>query len=149
MNAAPFTLQTATPTDLARETRAKADRAELERRQAAPLIGGRIDTTGDLFDQYKADAPLFAAPTPKTKRAHGAPIMPDYMTETPPYPCGLKVGDRVTYTNDAGGMFTGHIIRGFSRQIESGNRFIYLMPRPGSAHWFVHSPESLEKEPAP
>ena len=149
MNAEPFTLENATPADLARETRDKANRAELDRRQAAPLIGGRIDTTGDLFDQYKADAPLFAAPTPKTKRAHGAPIMPDYMTETPPYPCGLKVGDRVTYTNDAGGMFTGHIIRGFSRQIESGNRFIYLMPRPGSAHWFVHSPESLEKEPAP
>jgi len=52
MNAAPFTLQTATPTDLARETRAKADRAELERRQAAPLIGGRIDTTGDLQAIY-------------------------------------------------------------------------------------------------
>ena len=35
MKPAPFQLEAPTPTDLARETRAKADRAELERRQAA------------------------------------------------------------------------------------------------------------------
>ena len=52
MNAEPFTLENATPADLARETRDKANRAELDRRQAAPLIGGRTDTTGDLQAIY-------------------------------------------------------------------------------------------------
>lgn len=65
MNAPSLTLQAPTADDLADEKTRRDARAEIERRQAAPLAGGQVDTTGDLFDQYKADAPLFAAPTPR------------------------------------------------------------------------------------
>jgi hypothetical protein len=43
----------------------KAQREEMLRRQAAPIKGRSVDTTGDMFDAGKSDAPLFAAPTKK------------------------------------------------------------------------------------
>lgn len=57
---------------LAREqaaAKAKADREGMLRRQAAPIIGRSVDTTGDMFDQSAADAPLFAQkPKPQQPR---------------------------------------------------------------------------------
>ena len=34
--------------------------------------------------------------------------------ETPPVPCDFKLGDKVTFTNDNGIAFHGHVVTGFS-----------------------------------
>lgn len=44
--------------------KAKADREKMLERQAAPIVGRSVETTGDLFDPLAAENPLFAAPTP-------------------------------------------------------------------------------------
>ena len=40
-------------------------RAALAEQAGRRLFGRSVDTTGDLFDQNRAPAPLFAAPTPR------------------------------------------------------------------------------------
>ena len=66
---AALTLEAPTADQLADEASRNAQRAEVARRQAEPIRAGRVDTTGDLFDQYHATAPLFAAPTPRPQEA--------------------------------------------------------------------------------
>lgn len=46
--------------------------------------------------------------------------------ETPPVPCDFKLGDKVTFTNDNGIAFHGHVVTGFSPTVEGGGRFVYL-----------------------
>ena len=48
---------------------AQQQKRDMEARQAAPIVGRGVDTTGDMFDQSKADNPLFAAPTTKPNTA--------------------------------------------------------------------------------
>ena len=40
----------------------------IARRLAAPIGGRPVDTTGDLFDQAAAEAPLFATLSPEQKQ---------------------------------------------------------------------------------
>lgn len=63
-----FTLETYTAADIAGakapdKPRARA-RETVAEGAARRLTAGALDTTGDLFDQSKAEMPLFAAPTP-------------------------------------------------------------------------------------
>lgn len=56
--------------------------------------------------------------------------IPDLLA-SPPEPCGLRVGDRVTYTNDYGVSFTQTVV-GFAKtphlygNEDSSDRFVYL-----------------------
>ena len=43
----------------------RARKAALSEQAGRRLFGRSVDTTGDLFDQNRAPAPLFAAPTPR------------------------------------------------------------------------------------
>lgn len=61
-----------------------------------------------------------------------------------PVPCDFKLGDKVIFTNDAGGQFTA-TVRGFCKEI--GNvlpkRFVYVFPD-NSSWWLPVSPETLK-----
>lgn len=92
-----------------------------------------------------------AKATPETTRAHYVqgvtlryPLIHDAL-EHPPVPCELKVGDVVTFTNDYGVAFPGHVVTGFSPTVYHG-RFVYF---DHDAWWFSVSPESLSKESTP
>jgi len=56
-----------------------------------------------------------------------------------PIPCEFKVGDTVTFTNDNGIAFPGHLVTGFAPE-PVGKRFIYL---DYDCWWFPAEPESL------
>ena len=67
------------------------------------------------------------AAQPVSKPIHGAPQpknIPFDMQTTPPSACGLKVGDRVIYTNSYGAKFQ-KTVRGFSGTAQ-GLQFVYL-----------------------
>jgi hypothetical protein len=64
--------------------------------------------------------------------------------ETPPVPCDFKLGDKVTFTNDNGIAFHGHVVTGFSPTVEGGGRFVYLDK---DSWWFPVRPENLTKQP--
>ena len=58
-------------------------------------------------------------PVQQAKPVHGAPKpanTPSDMVATPPMPCAFKVGDEVTYTNDAGVTFD-FVVRGFTKEL--------------------------------
>jgi len=54
----------------------------------------------------------------------------------------LKVGDRVTFTNDNGVIFRGHTVLGFDLIPDNG-RFIYL---DYDCYWFAAKEMNLKKE---
>ena len=63
-----FALEAQTPEQVLAERKAldeQAGRAAVAEAAAEPMTARGVDTTGDLFDPTKAEAPLFAAPTPK------------------------------------------------------------------------------------
>ena len=62
---------------------------------------------------------------------------------TPPVPCDLAIGDRVTFTNDYGVAFAGHIVTGFSPTVEGDGRFVYLDK---DSWWFPVSPQNLRRQ---
>lgn len=59
----------------------------------------------------------------------------------PPEGCDLKVGDKVTYTNDYGVSFHGLTVIGFAKEPCNG-RFVHLDT---DSYWFPVKPESLTK----
>ena len=58
-------LESVSAEEIRAESEARSRREAIRDRQAARLQGRSVDTTGDLFDRNKADAPLFAVATPK------------------------------------------------------------------------------------
>ena len=63
-----------------------------------------------------------------------------------PVPCGLEVGDVVTFTNEAGLKFGGYKGIGFKKEIDPEWRphaFVYL---DWASWWFPTSPDTLTKE---
>lgn len=114
--------------------------------------------------------PIHGAPKPKD--------VPSDMTDTPPVPCEFSVGNVVTYTNDYGVKFrarvrgftrklgnytvpvhvldlNGKTVRTDSETVTPG--FVYLefwqdwlnaYTTDGSAWWFPHKPNQLQKLPA-
>lgn len=93
--------------------------------------------------------------TATAKPIHGAPVplwQQRGLQPVPPVPCGLKLGDTVTFTNDAGLKFPGKRIIGFGRTV-NGMEPTTNHPRPGlvghfvyidtDAHWFPHRPDEL------
>jgi hypothetical protein len=88
----------------------------------------------------------------KHKRIHGAPqpVWEKFgLNEFPPVECKFKVGDKVTYTNDAGLKFDMDVV-GFSEDDRFYGRFIHLVRHgsdgEGSAWWFPHHPSEVRKE---
>lgn len=81
------------------------------------------------------------------KPTHGEPI-PFHarhgLAAAPPVPCGLKLGDAVTFTNDAGLSFA-LTVRAFSQEISPHDwgRFVYVFPD-DDAWWFPVKPQSLK-----
>lgn len=59
----------------------------------------------------------------------------------PPEGCDLKVGDKVTYTNDYGASFHGFTVIGFAKEPRFG-RFVHLDK---DSYWVPVSRESLTK----
>ena len=55
----------------------------------------------------------------------------------------FKVGDKVTFTNDAGVVFPGHKVIGFSNPNELHGRHIHIDT---DSHWFPHHDHELTKE---
>lgn len=80
------------------------------------------------------------------KPVHGTP-KPKYdlsgTRDTPPVPCAFRVGDKVTYINDAGLKFPNYTVLAFAHKIESWGGFIYLDK---SSWWFPVAPEQLRHE---
>ncbi len=60
-----------------------------------------------------------------------------------PVPCDLKVGDKVTFTNDNGVSFSNLTVIGFADDDSFYNRFIHL---DSDCYWFPVKLESLVKE---
>jgi len=58
-------LESVSKGQLEAETAKQTRKEAIADAQAKPLEGRAVDTTGDLFDATKTEAPLFAAPTPK------------------------------------------------------------------------------------
>ena len=50
----------------------------------------------------------------------------------------------MTFTNDNGIAFHGHVVTGFSPTVEGGGRFVYLDK---DSWWFPVRPENLTKQP--
>lgn len=90
-----------------------------------------------------------------SKPTHGEPVplwQARGLQPVPPVECGLKVGDVVTYTNDAGLKFPGKRVVGFGATVDGMpptqshpraglcGRFVYLDTE---AHWFPHRPDEL------
>ena len=68
------------------------------------------------------------------------------LSSVAPVPCGLEVGDVVTFTNEAGLRFGGHKVIGFEKEIDPEWRphaFVYL---DWASWWFPTSPDTLTKE---
>lgn len=60
-------LESVTTEQLMNEQRRREQREIIRARQEERLLAAPIDTTGDLFDQYYAENPLFATPTREHK----------------------------------------------------------------------------------
>ena len=68
------------------------------------------------------------------------------LRQTPPVPCDLKVGDKVTYTNDAGVQFPDMRVIGFADDDSFYGRFVHIVgPVHDGAFWFPHIPSELSK----
>jgi hypothetical protein len=81
-----------------------------------------------------------------SKPIHGAPKpvnVPADMREEAPVPCGLAVGDSVTYTNEYGASFERRV-RGFA-SVPHGDRFVYL---DNHAWWFPVDPSHIHARSA-
>lgn len=83
---------------------------------------------------------------PTSKPIHGQPT-PYYqqhesLSEFPPVECDLRVGDVVTFTNDAGLKFPGHHITAFAKKLTSWGACVYL---DGDSPWFPVKVSSLTK----
>lgn len=65
------------------------------------------------------------------------------LKQTSPIPCELKVGDKVTFTNDYGVSFVNLTIIGFADDDSFYNRFIHL---DSDCYWFPVKLESVQKE---
>lgn len=65
------------------------------------------------------------------------------LKQTPPIPCDLKVGDKVTFTNEFGISFPNLTIIGFADDTSFYNRFIHLDTE---CYWFPTTLQSLTKE---
>ncbi|WP_368640448.1 hypothetical protein ABRZ04_04335 [Castellaniella ginsengisoli] len=71
------------------------------------------------------------------------------LRQTPPVPCDLAVGDRVTFTNEFGVSFAGMRVIGFADDDSFYGKFIHLTgPVHPGAYWFPHGRTELTKEPA-
>lgn len=69
------------------------------------------------------------------------------LRQTPPVPCDLSVGDRVTFTNEYGVSFPCMRIIGFADDDSFYGRFIHITgPEHPGAFWFPHKPDELRKE---
>lgn len=66
-----------------------------------------------------------------------------YLSSTPPVGCDLKVGDRVTFTNEFGVVFPGKVIIGFELKPNIPGRVVHLHK---DAFWFPVPVSSLVKE---
>ena len=95
----------------------------------------------------------------KAKPIHGTaiPIWQSLGLETvPPIQCALKLGDAVTFTNDAGLKFPGRRVIGFGKTV-NGIEPTRNHPEPGligsfihidsAAPWFPHRPDELTATP--
>ncbi len=71
--------------------------------------------------------------------------LPPDALETPPVPCDFKLGDKVIFTNDYGVVFEGHIVTGFSPEIDGRGRFVYL---DYDCWWFPANPVNLAHQSA-
>lgn len=65
------------------------------------------------------------------------------LAKEPPIACDLRVGDKVTFTNDYGVIFPDMTVRGFDHEAEEGDRFIYT---DSDAWWFPHTRAQLTKQ---
>lgn len=72
--------------------------------------------------------------------------LPADAQRSPPVPCKLKVGDRVTYTNDYGVSFHDELVTGFSPTVESYGGFVYLDK---DSWWFPVPPGALQLQRQP
>lgn len=71
------------------------------------------------------------------------------LRQTPPVPCDLKVGDRVTFTNEFGASFPGCRVIGFANDDSFYGRFIHFIgPEHPGAFWFPVRPSEIKKESA-
>jgi hypothetical protein len=84
------------------------------------------------------------------KPIHGAPVplwQQRGLQPVPPVECGLKVGDVVTFTNDAGLKFPGKRVVGFGATVDHLHNppgmlghFVYI---DSSSWWFPHRVDEL------
>lgn len=65
------------------------------------------------------------------------------LAKVPPIACDLRVGDKVTFTNDYDVSFPDKTVVGFDHEAEEGDRFIYL---DSDAWWFPHTRDQLTKQ---
>lgn len=65
------------------------------------------------------------------------------LSNVSPIPCDFAAGDKVTFTNPQGVVFTGHRVIGFDAPQYEGGGFIYL---DYDCYWFPTHPENLTKE---
>ena len=65
------------------------------------------------------------------------------LQQNPPVECDLKVGDRVTFTNENGVSFEGYRVIGFEQDTSFYGRYIYLDK---DSFWFPVRREELKKE---
>lgn len=69
------------------------------------------------------------------------------LRQEPPIPCDLKVGDRVTFTNEYGISFHDMRVIGFAEDDSFYGRFIHITgPTYPGAYWFPHKPSELKEE---
>ena len=84
-------------------------------------------------------------PKPQSKPIHGAPVpfhIRHGLASTPSIPCGFNLGDKVTFTNDAGLKFPVEV-RGFATNPHEFGRTVYVFPD-NDAWWCPVKPESLK-----
>jgi hypothetical protein len=67
------------------------------------------------------------------------------LNKTPPVSCDLKVGDKITYTNEFGISFENRVVIGFADDDSFYGRFIHLS---AGAYWFPARASECKKEVA-
>lgn len=60
-----YRLEGYTMTEIDQEKQKRERLKEIKDLIERPIVGHAVDSTGDLFDHGKSDAPLFAVKTPK------------------------------------------------------------------------------------
>lgn len=66
------------------------------------------------------------------------------LEKTPTFECDFKLGDKVTFTNDYGVVFSGLEVTGFASEKNAFNgRFVHIST---DCYWFPVAPHSLTKE---